>query len=48
VIFASGYYDIEQAKALLANGRSGFLQKPFNMQQLSTKIRDLLDKPRTI
>jgi len=48
VIFASGYYDIEQAKALLAKGRSGFLQKPFNMQQLSTKIRGLLDKPRTI
>lgn len=43
VLFASGYYVVEQAQSLLQDGASDFLQKPFNMQQLSTKIRNMLD-----
>lgn len=43
VLFASGYYVMEQAQSLLQSGVSDFLQKPFNMQQLSTKIRKMLD-----
>jgi two-component system cell cycle sensor histidine kinase/response regulator CckA len=42
VIFASGYYVMEEAPAFMKNGACDFLQKPFNMQQLSTKIRALL------
>jgi two-component system cell cycle sensor histidine kinase/response regulator CckA len=43
VIFASGYYDVEQARSLLENGAIDFLQKPFNLRRLSTKIRCILD-----
>lgn len=44
VLFASGYYVMEQAEALLERGGTDFLQKPFNMNQLSIKIRRMLDK----
>ncbi|MBT8342696.1 MAG: PAS domain S-box protein [Desulfatitalea sp.] len=43
VVLASGYYVMEQAQALLKDGASDFLQKPFNMRQLSSKIRWILD-----
>lgn len=43
VIFASGFYVMEQTRDLLENGASDFLQKPFNLKQLSTKIRCILD-----
>ncbi len=45
VLFASGYYVIEETSSLLQEGGSDFLQKPFNMNQLSTKIRNILGKP---
>jgi two-component system, cell cycle sensor histidine kinase and response regulator CckA len=44
VLFASGHYVMEQTRELLRNGSSDFLQKPFNMRQLSNKIRVMLDK----
>jgi two-component system, cell cycle sensor histidine kinase and response regulator CckA len=44
VLFASGHYVMEQTRELLRNGSSDFLQKPFNMRQLSTKIRLMMDK----
>ncbi len=44
IILASGYYVMEQAQTLLRSGNSEFLQKPFNMQQLSSKIRNMLDE----
>ena len=44
VLFASGHYMGEQTRALLENGGSDFLQKPFNLRQLSTKIRLMLDE----
>ena len=43
VLFASGYYVIEETSNLLQAGASDFLQKPFNMNQLSTKIRKILE-----
>jgi PAS domain S-box-containing protein len=43
VLFASGFYVVEQKRDLLENGASDFLQKPFNLKQLSTKIRRILD-----
>jgi DNA-binding NtrC family response regulator len=43
VIFASGFYIMDQAPSFMKNGSSGFLQKPFNMKQLSTKIRAVLE-----
>ncbi len=43
VLFASGYYVMEETSNLLQEGGSDFLQKPFNMNQLSTKIRKILE-----
>ncbi|MBR9980017.1 MAG: PAS domain S-box protein [Desulfatitalea sp.] len=43
VLFASGFYVMEQATGLMRKGQTDFLQKPFNMHQLSTKIRRMLD-----
>jgi two-component system cell cycle sensor histidine kinase/response regulator CckA len=45
VIFSSGYYVMEQAQGLIQCGSSDFMPKPFNLRQLSTKIRSLLDDP---
>ena len=42
VLFASGHYMVDQTRALLRTGSSDFLQKPFNLRQLSTKIRLIL------
>jgi signal transduction histidine kinase len=42
VLFASGHYMMDQTRALLDTGGSDFLQKPFNLRQLSTKIRLIL------
>jgi PAS domain S-box-containing protein len=43
VLFASGYYVVEQAQSLMIEGVCDFLQKPFNMHQLSTKVRTMID-----
>lgn len=43
VLFASGHYVSDQTHNLLKSGASDFLQKPFSLRQLSTKIRALLD-----
>lgn len=43
VLFASGHYVDEQAQALMQSGASDFLQKPFNIRQLSARIRQILD-----
>jgi two-component system cell cycle sensor histidine kinase/response regulator CckA len=45
VLFASGHYMVDQTRALLKTGATDFLQKPFNLRQLSTKIRCILDTP---
>lgn len=43
VLLASGYNVDFQASSLLEKGCNGFIQKPFNMKQVSQKIRELLD-----
>lgn len=43
VILSSGYSLDGQAEKILARGCSGFIQKPFNIRELSKKIREVLD-----
>lgn len=43
VILSSGYSLEGQAEKILARGCSGFIQKPFNIRELSKKIREVLE-----
>jgi two-component system cell cycle sensor histidine kinase/response regulator CckA len=43
VILSSGYSLIGQAKQIMARGCNGFIQKPFRIQEVSQKIREVLD-----
>jgi signal transduction histidine kinase/CheY-like chemotaxis protein len=45
VLLSSGYALDGQAEAVLKQGCSGFIQKPFTLQELSNKIRSILDPP---
>ena len=42
VLLSSGYSINGQASEIMNRGCNGFIQKPFNMEQLSRKIRDIL------
>jgi DNA-binding NtrC family response regulator len=42
VLLSSGYSVDGQAGEILRRGCQGFIQKPFNIAQLSQKIRDIL------
>ena len=42
VLLSSGYSIDGQAAEILKRGCSGFIQKPFNIEQLSQKIREIL------
>jgi PAS domain S-box-containing protein len=44
VLLSSGYSIDSQAKEILARGCDAFIQKPFGMQELSVRIREILDK----
>jgi two-component system cell cycle sensor histidine kinase/response regulator CckA len=44
VLLASGYSIDGQASEILARGCNGFIQKPFHMENLSHKIREILEK----
>jgi CheY-like chemotaxis protein len=44
VILSSGYSINGQANEILSRGCHGFIQKPFNLEQLSLKIRKVLDE----
>ena len=44
VLLSSGYSVNGQASEILERGCNGFIQKPFNMNGLSQKIREILDK----
>jgi PAS domain S-box-containing protein len=44
VLLSSGYSKNGQATDILERGCDGFIQKPFNMKELSAKIREILDK----
>ena len=43
VILSSGYSINDQATRIIENGCNGFIQKPFNLSELSLKIRSVLD-----
>ncbi|MFC1859491.1 ATP-binding protein, partial [Thermodesulfobacteriota bacterium] len=45
ILLASGYSIDGQAGQILKKGYDGFIQKPFNIMELSMKIREILDKP---
>ena len=45
VLLLSGYSIDGQATEILDRGCDGFIQKPFNMKELSGKIRQILDQP---
>ena len=44
-LLSSGYSISGQATEILERGCNGFIQKPFNMRDLSIKIREILDAP---
>ena len=44
VLLSSGYSLTEQAESILARGCLGFIQKPFNIEQLSLKIQEILEE----
>ena len=44
VLLSSGYSIDGQATEILKRGCDGFIQKPFDMQGLSQRIRKILDK----
>jgi DNA-binding NtrC family response regulator len=44
VLLSSGYSINGQAAEILGRGCLGFIQKPFNMKELSGKIREILDQ----
>jgi CheY-like chemotaxis protein len=44
VLLASGYGLNKQIGEILERGCNGFIQKPFNMKQLSRNIREILDR----
>ena len=43
ILLSSGYSINGEATAILNKGCNGFVQKPFNLEQLSQKIREILD-----
>ena len=44
VLLASGYSIEDQAQEILGRGCNGFIQKPFNLRQLSLKIREIMEQ----
>jgi DNA-binding NtrC family response regulator len=44
VLLCSGYTLNNEAEAILARGCKAFMQKPFNIQSLSVKVREVLDE----
>jgi DNA-binding response OmpR family regulator len=43
VLLSSGYSINGQASKIMERGCDGFIQKPFNLKQLSTMIRGILE-----
>ena len=44
VLLSSGYTLDGQAKEILGRGCSGFIQKPFNVKELSQKVKGILEE----
>jgi len=47
VIISSGYSSIESQSAWVAAGASAFVGKPYRIQDLALKMREVLDRART-
>jgi CheY-like chemotaxis protein len=43
VLLASGYSVDERARAILARGCRAFIQKPYSLEGLANKVREVLD-----
>jgi CheY-like chemotaxis protein len=43
VLLASGYSINGQAQSIIDRGCNGFIQKPFQLKQLSQRVREMLD-----
>ena len=43
-LLSSGYSIDGRANEILKRGCDGFIQKPFNVKELSSKLREILDK----
>ena len=43
VLLSSGYSLNDQASRIIEKGCEGFIQKPFSINELSRKLRDILD-----
>ena len=43
ILLSSGYAMDNQTEAILKRGCNGFIQKPFNLSELSRKVRSILD-----
>jgi two-component system cell cycle sensor histidine kinase/response regulator CckA len=48
VLLSSGYSIEGQATEILGRGCDGFIQKPFNIEALSRKIREILEKQKVM
>ena len=46
VLLVSGYSLNKQIEELMDSGCKGYIQKPFDIVQLSQKIREVLDTPK--
>ena len=46
VMLSSGYAIDGHAAEIMGRGCNGFIQKPFNLSELSHKVRKVLDKQR--
>ncbi len=44
ILLSSGYSINDQARQILDKGCNGFIQKPFNLERLSTKIKEILNQ----
>jgi two-component system, cell cycle sensor histidine kinase and response regulator CckA len=45
ILLSSGYALDGQAESVIKKGCNGFIQKPFTLQELSAKVRSVLDEP---
>lgn len=43
VLLSSGYVGEDEAQSLLRDGARGFLEKPYSVEQLARRMRDILD-----
>jgi DNA-binding NtrC family response regulator len=44
VLLSSGYSEADEAREIMAQGCDGFIQKPFDLNQISRQVRLILDR----